>query len=231
MAVSPCGCLRSSISTTSSRSNQRASSSSLRSTVIFVRQCLGMTADHQRHRERPRLRREIIDAAAARCRLPRSTSRRTASSIVSPGSMKPARHDHMVGRKRGERPSTQRSPAIASMITTGSVRGKCCALQDGQSRRQPPRTGLRRRAAIRTEAMPRMPAKQRLGFGERRQMLGIDQALHRDAAQIGELEVAARLQRFDGAGIKTEAESRRADPSGRGTRSRARRRTRAPLRP
>ena len=44
----------------------------------------------------------------------------------------------MVCGKRGERPSTQRSPAIGSMITTGSVRGKCSALQTGQSRRQPP---------------------------------------------------------------------------------------------
>ena len=33
----------------------------------------------------------------------------------------------MVEAKRGERPSTQRSPAITSMITTGSVRGKCSA--------------------------------------------------------------------------------------------------------
>ena len=100
-----------------------------------------------------------------------STSRRTASSIVSPGSAKPARHDHMVGAKRRERPSTQRSPAIASMMTTGSVRGKCSRLQTGQSRRQPACTTLRRRAAIRTEAMARMPAEQRLGFGKRRQML------------------------------------------------------------
>ena len=43
----------------------------------------------------------------------------------------------MVGAKRGERPSTHRSPEITSMMTTGSVRGKCSALQDGQSRRQP----------------------------------------------------------------------------------------------
>src|SRR6516165_12690926 len=66
-----------------------------------------------------------------------ATSRRTASSSDSPGSQKPARQDHMVGGKRGERPSTQRSPAIGSMITTGSVRGKCSALHAGQSRRQP----------------------------------------------------------------------------------------------
>ena len=48
----------------------------------------------------------------------------------------------MVCGKRGERPRTQRSPAIASMMTTGSVRGKCSALHEGQSRRQPPCTSF-----------------------------------------------------------------------------------------
>ena len=39
--------------------------------------------------------------------------------------------------KRFCRPSRQRSPSIASMMTTGSVRGKCCVLQTSHSRRQP----------------------------------------------------------------------------------------------
>ena len=56
--------------------------------------------------------------------------------------------------------------------------------------------------------MPRMPAEQRLGLGERRQMLRRDHALHRDTAQVGELEVVARLQRLDGLGIETETEAR-----------------------
>ena len=71
------------------------------------------------------------------CRLPRASRAAPRPRSTSPGSMKPARHDHMVGRKRGDRPSRQRSPSIASMITTGSVRGKCSALQAAQSRRQP----------------------------------------------------------------------------------------------
>ena len=49
----------------------------------------------------------------------------------------------MPGLKRGERPSSACSPpepaSMTSMITTGSVRGKCCAPQCGQSRRAPPR--------------------------------------------------------------------------------------------
>ena len=34
--------------------------------------------------------------------------------------------------------------------------------------------------------MAGMPAQHRLGFGDRRQMIGINQPLHRDRAQIGE---------------------------------------------
>src|SRR6185437_13168574 len=67
-----------------------------------------------------------------------------------------------------------------------------------------------RRPAIRTKAVPRMPAEQRLGLGERRQMLGIDEAVYRNAAQVGELEVVARLERLDSLGIETDAEPRRA---------------------
>ena len=69
-----------------------------------------------------------------------SVSRRTASSIDSPGSTKPARHDHMVAAKRPERPSRPRSPRTASMMATGSVRGKCSTLQAGQARFQPAST-------------------------------------------------------------------------------------------
>ena len=50
--------------------------------------------------------------------------------------------------KRACRPSRQRSPSTASMMTTGSVRGKCCALQTSHSRRQPAAVMRRRRAAF-----------------------------------------------------------------------------------
>ena len=51
-------------------------------------------------------------------------------------------------------------------------------------------------AAVGAEAMPRMPVQHRLGLGERRQMLGRDQSLDCDRAQIGHHEIVARLQRF-----------------------------------
>ena len=57
--------------------------------------------------------------------------------MVSPGSKNPARQEYMPFGKRAWRPSRQASPSTASMITTGSVRGKCCALQASHSRRQP----------------------------------------------------------------------------------------------
>ena len=169
----------------------------------------GVTADHQRRRKRPRLRGEIFDPCAGEpdflahfaphrfldrfAGLGRNRQGTTTSSAESAAS----------GRARNA------SPAIASMITTGSVRGKCSALQEGQSRRQPPCVGLRRRAAIGTEAVARVPAEHRLGLGERRHMLGVDRALHRDRAQIDELEIAPRLQRLDRRHFETDAEARR----------------------
>src|SRR3954454_10405813 len=71
-----------------------------------------------------------------------SVSRLAASSMLSPGSTKPARHDHMLATKRPARPSRQLSPSTASMITTGSVRGKCSTLHEGHSRFQPACTML-----------------------------------------------------------------------------------------
>src|SRR5882724_10313670 len=63
-------------------------------------------------------------------------------------------------------------------------------------------------SAIRTEAMPRMPAQQRLAFGEWRQMLRVDETAHRDRAQIGEREAVVRLERLDGGGIEPDREAR-----------------------
>ena len=65
------------------------------------------------------------------------TSRRVAASIVSPGSMKPARREYMPSGQPGERPKRTELPWVTSMITTGSVRGKCWRPQAGQSRRHP----------------------------------------------------------------------------------------------
>ncbi len=44
--------------------------------------------------------------------------------------------------------------------------------------------------------MARMPCEQRLRLGERRQVLGIDQPLHGDRAQIRDHEIVAGLERL-----------------------------------
>ena len=41
-------------------------------------------------------------------------------------------------------------------------------------------------------------------------MLGVDHALHRDGAQIGDFQIVARLERLDRCRIEAEAEARRA---------------------
>ena len=58
--------------------------------------------------------------------------------MLSPGSRKPARAEYILLGQAAWRPTRHWSPFTASMITTGSVRGKCSALQDGHTRFQPP---------------------------------------------------------------------------------------------
>ena len=67
--VRPSGCRRSSISATSSRSNQRASSSSVRSTTISFESASAWQPIISDVGKRPGLRREIGDAAAHDARL------------------------------------------------------------------------------------------------------------------------------------------------------------------
>src|SRR5262245_64103316 len=42
--------------------------------------------------------------------------------------------------------------------------------------------------------MPGMPIEKRLAFRERRQMIDLDEALHRDRAQVDDDELVARLE-------------------------------------
>ena len=52
--------------------------------------------------------------------------------------------------------------------------------------------------------MTQVPVEQRLAFGERRQMLGLDEALHGDRAQIGDVEIVSRLEPLDGCRIERD---------------------------
>ena len=69
--------------------------------------------------------------------------------------------------------------------------------------------------------MAGVPAENRLGLGERRQMLGGDHALHCDGAKIDEFEIVACFQRLERRQVEAGTEARRLDPKARETRSRA----------
>src|SRR5262249_39201120 len=63
--------------------------------------------------------------------------------------------------------------------------------------------------AIRAKAMACMPVEERLAFGERRQMVGLDQATHRDRAQIGDDELVPCFEHLRGRRLECDRESRR----------------------
>ena len=102
----------------------------------------------------------------------------------------------MVAANRPERPSSPRSPRTASMMTTGSVRGKCSTLQAGQARFQP--------ASTMSVVTPQLEQKRcracqcsiALASASGGRCSGGDQALDRDRAQIDDEQIVARLQRF-----------------------------------
>ena len=57
--------------------------------------------------------------------------------------------------------------------------------------------------------MPGMPVQQRLGFRERRKMIGANQALRGDGTQIDDVKIAADFKRFRRGGIDSHAEAGR----------------------
>ena len=112
--------------------------------------------------------------------------------MVSPGSTKPARHDHRPAGNSIVAPE-QAALAVDHEHDRDRIGARKMLRHAGRAIAPPAALDrLRGRAAIRAEAVARMPAEQRLGFGERRQMVGIEQAAHRDRAQIGDREMSSR---------------------------------------
>src|SRR5712692_8706684 len=124
------------------------------------RQGLRMTADHQRHREGPWLRREIGDAATCNAGLLQGfPPHRIFDGFARLGAGK------MLGSARR---------AIAAPAGVHEAR---------------------RRAAVRTEAVPPVPAEQGFRLRERRQVLGRHQGgAGGEAAQVGDEKIASVSQ-------------------------------------
>ena len=72
------------------------------------------------------------------------------------------------------------------MMTTGSVRGKCCVAAGVAAAPPAACEHPARRAAIGAEPVPRVPGEQAFGFAERTDDFGGQQALRRDQADIEE---------------------------------------------
>src|ERR1035437_1237361 len=161
----------------------------------FAGQRLGMAADHQRGRERPRLRVEIDHAAAGDAgflaRFPPHRVLDRFARLDETGQARPH------GRPETWGPAEQATLAVGRQHDHHRIGAREMLGLAGRAIAPPAGMhGLRRRAAVRAEAVAQMPVQHRLGLGDRRQMLGLDQPLHRDGTQVGDMQAVAGLQRL-----------------------------------
>ena len=118
-----------------------------------------------------------------------NVSRRTASSIVSPGSMKPASAENMPGAKCGLRPSRQRSSVerqhdrdrVGAREMLGPA-GRAAALDAAGPH-------LRGMPATAAEGVRGMPGQQRGALRQRAELGGRKQPLHVDRAVVDRLDL------------------------------------------
>src|SRR5260370_10708132 len=171
------------------------------------RQGLRMTADHQRHRKGPWLRREIGDAATYNAGfLQGFPPHRIFDGFARLDESRKAR-PHALGKAglpAEEAPFAIDRQHDDDRIGAGKMLGAA-------GRAITPPTGLhdaRRRAAVRTEAVPPVPAEQGLRLRERRQGLGRHQGASRKGAQVGDREIASVFLGLAGIPIVSHPEAR-----------------------
>ena len=160
----------------------------------IFRQRDGMAPDHQRGRKRPGWSSKYFTRAQA---MPTSssTSRRTASSVDSPGSAKPARHDHMVSGK------TRRTAEHATLA--GDRQHDDHRIRFARKSSAPAEETWRRGPGLLWTAKPRRnwdrsggghASREPPWLGQRRHVFERDHTLHRDGAQIDQPKIGARLR-------------------------------------
>ena len=187
----PCGWRFSNMAATSSRVEPARVLQLLAVDDDLARRGAGEAADHQRRGKRPGLRGDIAHLVADDARSPRGSraappprpSRRAPESRRAPNTC--------LSGKRACRPSRHRSPSTASMMTTGSVRGKCWVLQASHSRRQP--------AAATRVGAPQLAQKPwracqcaiALAWPRIATVCRSDEPLHGDGAHVDRLEIVA----------------------------------------
>src|ERR1700733_2556942 len=137
----------------------------------------GMAADHQRHRKRPRLRGEVVHAAGGDANflehfaphrfldgLPRFTKSGQARPHSGGEAGRPAKNATLAGNHQHNH---HRIGPGEMFDMTGRTIAPPAAMDRS-----------RRRTAIRAKAMLGVPTDHRLGFGERGQVLAVDQPLN-----------------------------------------------------
>ena len=110
--------------------------------------------------------------------------------------MKPARSEYMPGGQAAERPRSTELPCRISMMTTGSVRGKCSAPQAGQARFQPS-SATSERAPQRAQkgwvaCQPRMPLAAAAVPASATESSAIDRAQVAEGEALGQAGVRWR---------------------------------------
>src|ERR1700674_1620025 len=172
------------------------------------RQRLRMAANHQRHRERPGLRREIGDAPAfdadLLAGLPPHRLLDGFARLDEPRKARPL----ALGKARLA--AQQAALAIDCQHDDDWIGARKMLGATGRAIAPPARLDrLRGRAALRAEAVARMPAEHGLGLRQRRAVFGRDETAGRDAAQIRDEEIVAAFQRLGRVGIDADREQRR----------------------
>jgi hypothetical protein len=174
-----------------------------------ARKRFGMAADHQGGRKRPGLGGKIIHPPADDANLLADFAAdrilERLAGLHKPGETGP----HGVGKS-----ARAAEHAIAAIdrqhdddgIGAGKMRGRA-----GRAIAPPAALGwLSGGAAVGAKPVARVPMQQRLGLGERGQMIGGDQSLHGNGAQIDDHEIMARFERARDRGIEPVAKARRA---------------------
>src|SRR5262252_8503415 len=174
----------------------------------LARERLGMTADHQRGRKGPGLRGEITHASANDAGLfarfpPHGVFDRFAG-LDEAGEARPHAGLETVGAAEHAALARDRKHDHDRIRAREMLRaaGRAIASPAGFDE-------IGRGPAIRAKAMTSMPVEQGLAFGEWRQMVGLDQATHRDRAQIGDDELVPCFEHLRGRRLECDRESRR----------------------
>src|SRR5512139_233292 len=159
----------------------------------FTCQRLGMTTDHKRSREWPGLRSKIDDAAArdarffARFPVHRVFDRFPGFDIT---------RETRPHRRHETRAAAEETPVAVGRKHDNDRVGAREMFGLALRAIPPPAAAdrLRRSPAIGAEPVACVPMQHGLRFGNRWQMVSCDKALHRDRAEVRNLQIAARFQ-------------------------------------